>query len=239
MSIDTFIRERFTIADHVIAEAVVEDYISDNETILVYAKSAVVTEALTLAIRRGRQFHIIIVDSKVLFEGQALLRSLKQVIQSTDAQDRIHLSYCQLTGLAAVLAIHEPTVCILGAHAILNDGQVYSRAGTALVALLARQRLPKVPILVCVESIKFTERVALDSIVVNELAPEHELFGKQADLALQNWHEMENLFLLNPLYDMTPTSLVSMLVTELGSVPPSAAPVVQRMTGGAGEGTIL
>ena len=48
-----------------------------------------------------------------------------------------------------------------------SDGAVYSRAGTALVAMMAKSH--SVPTLVCCETYKFSEAVYLDSFSKNEL----------------------------------------------------------------------
>ena len=55
----------------------------------------------------------------------------------------------------------------LGAHALLANGYVMSRAGSSQVALLAHSC--NVPVLVCCETHKFCERVQTDSVVYNEL----------------------------------------------------------------------
>jgi translation initiation factor eIF-2B subunit delta len=49
----------------------------------------------------------------------------------------------------------------------LSNGAVYSRVGTASVAMVAHAI--QVPVLVCCEAHKFHERVQLDSICFNEL----------------------------------------------------------------------
>jgi translation initiation factor eIF-2B subunit delta len=56
---------------------------------------------------------------------------------------------------------------MLGAGAVLANGAVVSRAGTASVALLAAAA--RVPVLVCCETYKFHGRVQLDAITHNEL----------------------------------------------------------------------
>ena len=129
--------------------------------------------------------------------------------------------------------------------------------GTAVVAMLAHER--DIPVIVCCESVKFTERVALDSIVGNEVAPAEELLseaerealvglkGKSADSenaadaageagekgkseVLKWWREEPNLQMLNILYDVTPAEYIKMVVTEYGSLPPSSVPVVHRIS---------
>lgn len=55
----------------------------------------------------------------------------------------------------------------LGAHALLANGYVMSRVGTSLIALVAKTF--NVPVLVCSETYKFSDRVQTDSFVFNEL----------------------------------------------------------------------
>ncbi|KAL1966879.1 hypothetical protein VTN77DRAFT_3844 [Rasamsonia byssochlamydoides] len=153
-----------------------------------------------------------------------------------------------------------------------GNGRLYSRVGTALVAMSAKERSGgvEVPVIVCCETVKFTDRVALDSIVVNEIADADELVttqprqqvtgipdpqaapnepgSKKANTSnitdaisslslsqstsspLKNWRDVPNLQLLNIMHDVTPAEYVDMVVTEMGSLPPSAVPVVHRMS---------
>lgn len=55
----------------------------------------------------------------------------------------------------------------LGAAAVLSNGTVLSRAGTAAVAMMAHAHSK--PVMICCETHKFNERVQLDSITHNEL----------------------------------------------------------------------
>ena len=56
---------------------------------------------------------------------------------------------------------------LFGAHAFLANGYVMSRIGTAQVALMAKWH--RVPVIVCCETYKFSDRVLTDSFVYNEL----------------------------------------------------------------------
>lgn len=62
---------------------------------------------------------------------------------------------------------------IIGAHALLSNGAVMSRAGTAHVCLVARAF--NVPVLAACETHKFCERVQTDALVFNELG-KNELY---------------------------------------------------------------
>lgn len=61
----------------------------------------------------------------------------------------------------------QVTKVLLGAHALLANGYVMSRAGTAQIALIAKSY--NVPVLVCCETHKFSERVQTDAFVYNEI----------------------------------------------------------------------
>jgi translation initiation factor eIF-2B subunit delta len=52
----------------------------------------------------------------------------------------------------------------------------------------------------------------------------------QGTSPLKDWKDTPNLQLLNIMYDVTPAEYVDMVVTEMGSLPPSAVPIVHRMS---------
>jgi len=86
-------------------------------------------------------------------------------------------------------------------------------------------------VIVCCHSIKFADRVALDSIVTNEVAPPEELLSQTQDAtALLKWRETPHLQLLNLMYDITPAEYISLVVTEHGTLPPSSVPVLHRLS---------
>lgn len=217
-AIDLFIRERITVADEVIAASAAEQ-IKDGDVITTYAKSHVVQSTLIEAVRRGKSFKVIVVDSRPLFEGRNLACTLVDL--------GVDVQYCLTNGIDRV--VKSATKILLGAHAMMSNGRLYSRIGTALVAMSAKEAA--VPVIVCCESIKFTDRVALDSFVHNEIAPPDELLlPGNPPSGLANWREVPNLHLLNLLYDVSPAEYISMVITEYGSLPPSSVPIVHRLS---------
>ncbi|KAI9794908.1 MAG: hypothetical protein M1833_007355 [Piccolia ochrophora] len=218
-AIDNFIRERVTVADQVIAESAAGKIVS-GDVILTYAKSSIVQQTLLLAHARGTRFRVIVIDSRPLFEGKHLARTL--------ADAGLTVQYSMMHGVAH--AIKDATKVLLGAHAMMSNGALYSRVGTAMVAMTANEI--DIPVIVCCESIKFTERVALDSIVNNEVAPPDELVSTEAGQQkspLADWRDTPNLLLLNLMYDVTPAEYIKMVISEHGSLPPSSVPVVHRL----------
>ncbi len=213
-AIDIFIRERVTFADQVIARSAAEK-IKDGDVIMTYAKSSVVQRTLILAHEEGKKFRVIIVDSRPLHEGKHLAATLVEL--------GIDVKYCLINGLSH--NIQDVTKVFLGAHAMMSNGRLFSRIGTALVAMEAYEA--DKPVIVLCETIKFTERVALDSIVHNEIAPADELVIPGGPL--ENWEDLKKLQLCNPMYDVTPADYIHMIVTESGAVPPTSVPVLHRL----------
>lgn len=114
----------------------------------------------------------------------------------------------------------------------MSNGRLYSRIGTALVAMMAKEI--DIPVIVLCESVKFTDRVALDSIAFNEVAPPEELgfLGLNVDKEGSTGPvaDTSNLQVLNLMYDLTPAEYINMVITEYGSLPPSSVPVVYRLS---------
>jgi translation initiation factor eIF-2B subunit delta len=243
-----FIRERVTAANKLIRDTAAPKIVN-GDVILTYASSSIVEQTLLQAHKAGVSFSVIVVDSKPLFEGKTLARKL--------ASQGLNVRYYLITG--ASHAVKSATKVFLGAHAMMSNGRLYSRVGTALVSMLANAQ--SLPVLVLCESVKFTEKVALDSIVGNEVAPSDELLSeaertnllplhphlpkstsrsddktaaedaKPVALDVLKWVEdSQNLHHLQVLYDVTPAEYINMVITEYGSLPPSSVPVVHRLS---------
>lgn len=216
--IDSFIRERITVAGQVIASSATEK-IRDGDVILTYAKSSTVQQALLEAFLQGKKFRVIVMDSRPLFEGKNLARALADL--------GLKVEYSLMHAISHT--VKDATKVFLGAHAMMSNGRLYSRAGSAIVAMMANHA--DIPVIVCCESVKFTDRVALDSIVTNEVAPPDELLIQgSGSTELSKWQETPNLQLLNLMYDLTPAEYINMVITEYGGLPPSSVPVVHRLS---------
>jgi len=89
--------------------------------------------------------------------GKALLRTL--------TEHDIPCSYTLLASAASI--IPRASLVLLGTAALFSDGSLYSRAGTAAVAMLAKEN--RIPVVAACETYKFGERVLLDAVTGNEL----------------------------------------------------------------------
>lgn len=154
--IENFIHEKLTAADEVIAKSC-GPYIKDNDVILTFSKSSVVEKILLEAHKSGRKFRVIVVDNRPLLEGKNMLKSL---VMAGIACTYIHL-------YAVNYSMREATKVFLGAHAVMANGALYARAGTSVTAIAAKYA--RIPVIVCCESIKFSDKINIDGIVNNEL----------------------------------------------------------------------
>ncbi|KAG6415667.1 hypothetical protein SASPL_123081 [Salvia splendens] len=219
--IDRFINEKIILADNVIVKHAVTK-IRDGDVLLTYASSSAVEMLLLHAHELGKRFRVVIVDSRPKLEGKMLLRRL--------VGKGISCTYTHINAVSYVM--HEVTRVFLGASSVLANGTVYSRVGTACVAMVAHQF--RVPVLICCEAYKFHERVQLDSICCNELGDAEmvsRVTGREDINSLDGWTSSENLQPLNLLYDATPSDYVSMIITDYGMIPPTSVPVIVREYG--------
>lgn len=235
--IDIFIRDRITVTDQAIASSA-RTQIKPNSVVLTYANSSLVSKTLLQAHADGIPFRVIVADSRPLYEGKNLAKTLMLA--------GLEVEYTPLSGIAH--AVKDANLVLLGAHSMLSNGRLQSRVGTASVAMHAHQA--DVPVIVLCESVKFTGKVALDSIVLNEVAPSEELLlpqpaseasqqsaGEDKDeesssskvKQLGDWRDIKNLQILNLMYDITPAEYIRMVICEYGSLPPSSVPVVHRL----------
>lgn len=166
--INQFIMEKIVMADRVIVEYA-EGHINNNFKILTYGHSNVLAELFEFcAEEQNKKFEIYIIDSKPLFEGKKLAKKLSKL-------ENIKLHYNLINSLSSVLEKSNIDFCFLGAHSMLSNGRLYSRVGTALIAMAAKNK--SIPVLVCCESLKFSDKVQLDSVTLNELGDADDLIN--------------------------------------------------------------
>lgn len=234
-TMQAYTRERIDFAGQAIADLACSRLLPDDKkkarrpkagtappTILVYGYSEVVSMALRQAAAQHKPFSVICVDSRPLCEGRRMLQELR----TAGVKD---CTYILLNALTYVLP--NVTTVLVGAAALMSDGAVWNRVGTANVALLASAH--NIPVLVCAESYKISNRVQLEALTHNEMGappanPQEDGADDDDDEQEQGADKKKNLTALNLLYDLTPASFVSGIVTELGIVPPTSVAVLLR-----------
>lgn len=217
-AVDTYLRDQIEKAAQAICNFV-QQKITDGCVILTYGCSSLVQHIIEMANERCVDFRVVVVDALPRREGHQMLKRLTAAgIQCT----------CVLISAVGFI-MPEVTKVLLGAHAILANGYVMSRVGTAQIAMVANSF--NVPVLVCCETHKFSERAQTDAFVYNEIGDPDELVQSEQNGVkdpIANWENMPRLTPLNLKYDVTPPELVTSVVTEIGVLPCSSVPVVLR-----------
>ncbi|CDK28662.1 unnamed protein product [Kuraishia capsulata CBS 1993] len=163
--IDQFISEKIVYSDRVIVQSA-SNHIKNGDTVLTYGHSEVLKKLfIYCAEEENKDFTVVCVDSKPLFEGKRLAKEL--------CNRGLKCQYGLISGLTTVMK--DVDTVFLGAHAMLSNGRLYSRVGTALIAMSAKRR--NIPVLVCCESLKFSDKVQLDSVTLNELGDSEDMLG--------------------------------------------------------------
>jgi len=130
--------------------------IKNGDIILTYGRSSSVEGVFMEAHEKKIEFSVIVLDSAPLFEGRTFATRLQNC--------GIPVVYGLLS--AACLLANRCTKAFFGASTVLGSGDVVSRAGTAIVALAAKN--VRKPVLILSETYKFTTSVWLLSLTGNE-----------------------------------------------------------------------
>ncbi|KAJ6642333.1 Translation initiation factor eIF-2B subunit delta, partial [Pseudolycoriella hygida] len=155
-SVDTYVRDQIETAAQAIS-IFVQEKISNRDVILTFGCSSLICHIIEEAQKRNVDFSVVVVDSRPHHEGQEMLRRLVAL--------KIHCTLVLINAIGFVMP--GVTKVLLGANALLANGYVRSRAGTAQVALVAKSY--NVPVLVCCETHKFSEHAQTDAFVYNEI----------------------------------------------------------------------
>jgi translation initiation factor eIF-2B subunit delta len=219
--IETYAHEEIETAAIAISLKVREK-ISNDDVILTFGCSSLIKRSLVEAWKDGeKRFSVIVVDSRPDYEGQEMLKSL--------TMEGISCTYVLINAISFIMP--KVTKVLLGAHALLANGYVMSRVGTAQISMVANYF--NVPVLICCETHKFSERVQTDSFVYNELGDPNALArnknSKTSFEYLKDWESIPHLTPLNLRYDITPPELITAVVTEVALLPCTSVQVILRV----------
>eukprot|EP00537_Pseudo-nitzschia_pungens_P003236 CAMPEP_0172359686 /NCGR_PEP_ID=MMETSP1060-20121228/3875_1 /TAXON_ID=37318 /ORGANISM="Pseudo-nitzschia pungens, Strain cf. cingulata" /LENGTH=501 /DNA_ID=CAMNT_0013081465 /DNA_START=180 /DNA_END=1685 /DNA_ORIENTATION=- len=220
-TIERYLQERLEYADRAIAQHALTK-IHDGDILLTFGHTEAIDVLLRTAHEERIDFYVWVVDARPGADGKKLLQSLREV--------GIPCGYIRLNALTYVM--QQVTKVFVGASALLVNGSIYGTIGTACVALLAKSH--HVPVLVCCETYKISNKVQLESITQNELGNPNDLLllansnKENGGAGASNSSRQPNLKAANLLYDVTPDKFVSGIITELGIIPPTSVAVLLR-----------
>lgn len=132
--IDNFIDFKIDLACKTIG-VVGAEKIQENDVILTYAHSQAVESVIRTAHSEGKQFQVIVVDGRPLFEGRNLMNMLLDL--------GIKTTYLLVSAVPYVMS--DVNKVFIGGSGLLKNGSLINRTGTGQVCCIAHNF--KVPVL--------------------------------------------------------------------------------------------
>ena len=214
------------MAGEVIVESTVTK-IRNGDRILTYGHSRLVEQSLVQARKEGKEFTVVVVDSRPKVNGLALVKKL--------VENDIKCSYCFISHISN--AMHHVDKVVCGVQSVFSNGYVLGSIGTATISMVAKKY--NVPFIACCEAYKLSAHSQTDSFTKNDLGdPRDVLEPHDANCRTQVLKEMwsnENLLAINMTYEVAPPKFVSVLITELGEFPTISTPSVIKLMAQHGE----
>jgi translation initiation factor 2B subunit (eIF-2B alpha/beta/delta family) len=164
--------------------------VGTGRTVMTHSLSSTLLAACRVL--KNHHLHMIVTESRPLYEGRRLARILSQWGIATTF----------ITEAQMGLFLRRASLVLVGADSILADGAVVNKAGTYLLALAARDQA--VPFYVCCESFKFRGERA-DTVQLEEMSVAELGFAAPDQVTLRNVY-----------FDVTPARLVTGWITEQG-----------------------
>ena len=156
--IDYIISDRIISADETIKEKGLSLFTgSEEDVILTFGGVQLLEMVFKEAHEKRMNFRVIVADAGPEFEGRDLVRRLSAA--------GIKVTYILLTGVSFL--IDKVTKVFLGASSVLSNGAIIAKVGNSMLATLAKRH--QKPVVVFSETYKFSDRVNLDPININEI----------------------------------------------------------------------
>lgn len=170
------------------------EIIQEGDVVLTHCHSHTVVEILRKAKKQGKEFEVIVTETRPLYQG---LLTAKDLLKA-----KIPVIYC--IDSAAGHLMRQATKVLTGTDGIiLPNGSVINKIGTFPIALLAKQ-FGK-PFYVAGGTIKFTEKIELEERGPEEVVNPKKLPGAK---------------IVNPAFGVTPAEYIEGIITEEGIFKP-------------------
>jgi len=191
-------QKQLTFAKSAIAEAFVE-MIEHNDRILTYSMSSTVKHCLLFAHKKGKQFHVLCLESRPRYEGVALAKKLGQAGIA-----------CSLAVDAAAFQLLEQARFIaVGADCVTAEYFV-NKIGTRSLALGAKEISKKIFVL-----------ADLTKFVPASWMPSKQTVGPVSEVLLEH---PRHVCILNPYFEKIPLHHITGIITEKGCFSPEVIP---------------
>ncbi len=179
--------------------------IRDGDKIMTVCNSNAAIEIMRRAHGQGKDIEVFAMETRPWFQGRLTSKELSQ------AGITVNL----IVDSAARYFMKDMDHLITGADAVTANGAVANKIGTATVSLAAHES--RVRVMVAAESYKFhPDTMAGELVEIEERDPREVLPAEEA-------RALPGVRVRNPVFDITPSEYIDIIVTEKGIIPPQAS----------------
>lgn len=177
------------------------ELIKDGDRVFMFSMSSSVWKVLRYAKAQGKNFTVLVTEARPANEGLWTVDEMNK----SGIPVEVSIDAC----LAELVA--SSNLVFAGVDAVAADGSVFNKAGTYLCALAAKGN--RVPFYFVSDTLKFDTATLLGLPFRSDPVNYHEVLGDKK--------YKSGVLVVGKLFDTTPASLITAIVTELGPIHPS------------------
>ncbi|MGB9732292.1 MAG: translation initiation factor eIF-2B [Candidatus Micrarchaeia archaeon] len=172
--------------------------IKNNYIIYTHCHSSTVEAILEKAKKEGKKFEVHVTETRPNYQGRITATNL--------ARNGIKVKY--FVDSAAMLAIKDADLMLIGADLITHFGEVANKIGSGLFAMVANEL--NVPVYVASHSLKLDPNARYGKISRIEIRKSKEVWDKHP----------KNVKIVNPVFEFVKKSYITSIISEYGLVGP-------------------
>ncbi|KAJ3298749.1 Translation initiation factor eIF-2B subunit beta [Borealophlyctis nickersoniae] len=182
------------------------EHIHSGEIIMTVGRSRTVENFLKEAAKH-RKFQVIIAETAPFYQGHDMMKSLKAA----------GLDVAMIPDAAVFGVMSRINKVILGAHAVTANGAIVAISGSHAVAAAAKYH--STPVVVCSGLYKVSPSYPYNSDIYSLCVSPDPVYPFEEDM-------LDRIDVVNPYFDFVAPENVSLIITNMGSHPPS---FIQRL----------
>jgi len=201
-----YITEKFINSDTLLLKYA-ERFVRDGESLMIFSPNTIILHFLFHMRSTGINFTVYLIEDGNSERNQRVAEILND--------KGIKVVY----GLFSSASYHIKSVdkILLGGDCIYSNGYLQTSCGASSIGLLASQQ--RIPLYVLVKTYKFSDKIEMNHFNLNSCKNFKGIPGKQDE---------DSHYQVDLKFDLLPCRLISLLITEMGLMPPTGVPVILK-----------
>jgi len=178
--------------------------IDSGDVILTHCNSDTVNGILKRVWKKRKKIHVICTETRPMYQGHITARELSSY--------GIPVTMIIDSAVHHIMKELKVDKVMVGADTVCVNGDLINKIGTSQIAVCAKEQ--DIEFIVAAESIKFSPLSITGKIVEIEKRDPKEIIDPK---------KLKGVKILNPVFDITNSEYIDMIVTEFGVIPPQAS----------------